>query len=74
MSRTPKPPTPRQARWLRWHRRVIVVLFVAAVLCGVFVSLGLAALLLLAMLGIATFATGSPTDSGSAVPPIRFNG
>lgn len=66
-----RPPTAWQRRWRRWHRLWLIVLAIAMVLCAIFVSLGVAALLFVALLGLATFGGGTPTDNGSAVPPAQ---
>lgn len=58
-------PTVWQARWARWHRPLVIVLFVVMVLCAIFVSLGIAALLFAITLGLATFGGGTPTDNGN---------
>ncbi|MDO9354913.1 MAG: hypothetical protein Q7T55_14540 [Solirubrobacteraceae bacterium] len=63
MPRHPKPPTVWQARWLRSRRIVYPLLVAAMVLSGIFISPGLSAAFFLLTVGLATFATGTPTDN-----------
>ena len=62
-------PTGRKALWIRQRRPVIVLLLVSAVPIGFFVSLGLAALLTMIALGLATFSGGAPASKGPQSPP-----
>ena len=62
-------PTVWQVRWARWHRLVVIVLAVAVVLTAVFVSLGVAALLFVLMIGLGAFGSGVPSENGKNAAP-----
>ncbi|MBJ7472139.1 MAG: hypothetical protein JHD16_12605 [Solirubrobacteraceae bacterium] len=69
MRRQTQSSTGWQALWLRQRRVVIALLLVAVIPIGYFVAPGIGGVLLLVVLGLATFTGGGPTENGPQSPP-----